>query len=89
MIPYFVFHTVSGFLAPIDLLGFALTCILLVVGLVGEFGLDRKIVIRVMAAVGFTFFVAWSVNQFKSSGKPAIDDHAPKNLDDLERDVRK
>ena len=57
--PYFVLHAVSGFLAPIDLIGFALTSLLLIVGLVEQFGLDRTVVVRLIVGMYTVFFLVW------------------------------
>ena len=57
--PYFVLHAVSGFLAPIDLIGFALTSLLLIVGLIEQFNLDRIIVARLVGGMYAVFFVIW------------------------------
>ena len=61
-VPYFLFHSVSGYLAPIDLIGFAFTGILLIVGLVEQFGLERRVCSRLVGGLGLVFFVAWSIS---------------------------
>lgn len=66
LVPYLIFHTVSAFLPPIDLLGFAFTCALLAVGLVEQFGLERKIVFKLVGACGLVFFLAWSTAQIRA-----------------------
>jgi hypothetical protein len=66
VIPYFVLHAFSGFLAPLDLIGFALVIVLLSVGLVEQFGLSRRSVFTVTLALGAAFFVTWSVVQFST-----------------------
>ena len=63
-IPFFVIHAFSGFLAPLDLIGFALSMILLTVGLVEQFGLARRLVFTVLASIFGSFFAVWSIVQF-------------------------
>lgn len=65
-IPYFLFHAVSAYLPPIDLLGFAFTGLLLIVGLVEQFSLERRICSRLVAGLGLVFFAAWSISQIAS-----------------------
>ncbi len=67
LVPYFLFHTVSSYLIPIDLLGFAFTCVLLVVGLAEQFGLDRKTCSRLVAGLALLFFLAWSIALVRNS----------------------
>jgi hypothetical protein len=64
VVPYFLLHSFSGFLPPLDLIGFALVMILLTVGLVEQFGLSRRVVFSVAFALSLVFFIVWSVIQF-------------------------
>lgn len=61
-VPYFLFHSVSGYLAPVDLIGFAFTGVLLIVGLVEQFGLERRLCSRLVGGLGLVFFIVWSVS---------------------------
>jgi hypothetical protein len=67
VVPYFLFHSVSSYLPPIDLLGFAFTCVLLIVGLVEQFGLERRICSRLVASLGLVFFLVWTLSQIRNS----------------------
>lgn len=67
-VPYFALHSISGFLAPIDLIGFALTSLLLVVGLVEQFNLEKRMVMKVVGALYTVFFLVWGVAQIQTSG---------------------
>jgi len=67
--PYFLFHSVSSYLPPIDLLGFAFTCVLLIVGLVEQFGLERRLCSRLVAVLGLIYFAAWAFSQIRTSGQ--------------------
>ena len=68
VVPYFLFHSVSGYLPPIDLLGFAFTCVLLIVGLVEQFGLERRLCSRLVGSLALVFFVVWIVSQIRNTG---------------------
>jgi hypothetical protein len=67
MTPYFVIHLISGFLPPADLIGFAITSVLIVVGLVEQFGLDRRTVARLAIGLGLIFILAWSFAQYRQT----------------------
>jgi hypothetical protein len=67
MFPYFVIHALSGFLPPLDLIGFALTGILLIVGLVEQFRLGRKPVAQLVGLACVIFFVVWSAVQYMTA----------------------
>lgn len=67
LVPYFLFHSVATYLAPIDLVGFAFTCVLLIVGLVEQFHLDRKLCSKLVASVALLFFIAWSFALYRNS----------------------
>lgn len=66
-IPYFLFHSVAAYLAPIDLIGFAFAAVLMIVGLVEQFGLERRVCSRLVGALGIVFFIAWSFAQIRAS----------------------
>ncbi len=66
-LPFFIIHAFSGFLAPLDLIGFALSGILLTVGLVEQFKLDRRFVFKLLAWIFAVFFVLWSIVQIVRS----------------------
>ncbi len=68
VVPYFLFHSVSTYLPPIDLLGFAFTCVLLIVGLVEQFGLPRRLCSQLVGSLGLVFFVVWIVSQIRNAG---------------------
>lgn len=69
LLPYFLCHSLSSFLAPIDLLGFAFTSVLLIVGLVEQFALERRICVRLVAGLAILYFVMWSLSQIRTSGQ--------------------
>jgi hypothetical protein len=70
LVPYFLLHTLSGFLPPMSLIGFALASILMIVGLVEQFGLHRKTVISMIGILGGIFLLGWVVAQIRASDAP-------------------
>lgn len=62
-IPFFLFQTISEYLPPISLLGFALTGLIMVVGLVENFQLEKKRAIKLMSIVIGVVFLVWLWNR--------------------------
>jgi len=62
-LPHFAIHAFSSYLPPLDLIGFACTVVLLTVGLVEQFSLDKRIVISLAALMYSAFFAIWSFVQ--------------------------
>ncbi|PWU21938.1 MAG: hypothetical protein C5B49_01870, partial [Bdellovibrio sp.] len=58
-IPFFIFQTVAYFFPPISLFGLAMSAMLLIVGFVENFQLERKIVIRTIVGVYALFILVW------------------------------
>lgn len=69
-LPYIFIHGFSGFLPPIDLIGFALTSALLVVGLSEQFSLDKTLTMRLVGVLYLLFLIAWAAVQIQSHGAP-------------------
>lgn len=66
-IPHFIFQIASGFLPPVILVGLAFSAFLLVVGFVEHFQVQKRLVIRIIAALYAIFFVIWIVGRINSS----------------------
>jgi hypothetical protein len=62
-LPFFIIHALSGFLPPLDLIGFAFASALLTVGLVEQFSLPHKTVITLCASLFVAFSALWSLIQ--------------------------
>ncbi|MBX2993504.1 MAG: YIP1 family protein [Bdellovibrionaceae bacterium] len=58
-LPFFIFHILSGLIPPINLIGFAFTAVILVVGLVENFQLPKKLVLRAIAGIYIVIFLMW------------------------------
>lgn len=65
-LPYLVIHIVAEYLPPLDLIGFAFTSLLLVVGICEQFSIERKQMMRLVGGLYLAFIVIWSLAQIKS-----------------------
>lgn len=66
-VPQFIFQILNGFVPPITLIGMAFTALLLLVGFVENLRVDRKLVIRLLAALYAIFFAVWLANLVSNS----------------------
>jgi hypothetical protein len=66
-IPYFIFQVLAGYVPPISLIGLAFAGILLLVGFVENFQLDKKLVIRIIGSLYALIFCLWIWEQISSS----------------------
>lgn len=66
-IPYFIFQILAGLVPPITLVGLAFTAILLLVGFVETFGIDRKLAIRIIGGLYALILCMWIWEQINSS----------------------
>ena len=58
-LPFFIFQILSSLIPPISLIGFAFSSIILIQGLIENFGLPRKLVIRVISVIYLAVFLVW------------------------------
>lgn len=88
-LPYFVLHLISGFLPPIDLIGFAMASVLLVVGVTEQFSLPKRNVMRLVGGLYLVFALMWGVAQIRMANeRQRIEDLTrPQSLDRLEREL--
>lgn len=66
-IPQMFLRILEGYVPPITLVGMAFTALLLMVGFVENFGLPRKLVIRLIGILYAILFTIWIFNQINSS----------------------
>jgi hypothetical protein len=66
-IPQFIFQMISGIFPPVTLVGMALTALLLLVGFVETFQMDRKLVIRLIGGLYALFFTLWLWDRISST----------------------
>ena len=60
-LPYLILHILSAIVPPIDLVGFAMTCILIHVGMVSQFHLEQRHSRRVLITLYFVFAAMWGI----------------------------
>lgn len=89
-IPFLILHILSIQVPPIDLIGFGITCLLLIVGLTEHFQLNRKSVTRLALSIYILFGAIWIAaqvrNQLMQSHNKSIG--APQTLDSLEKEMK-
>jgi hypothetical protein len=79
-LPFFILNIAADYLPPISLFGFAFTAILLSIGLVENFSLPKKMVIRLLAILYIIFILVWAWGRWdsmkveKSFGKKEVID---------------
>jgi hypothetical protein len=85
-IPFAIFHLATYFFPPADLIGLGISAMLMTVGLVENFGIPKKLAIRLMIALYSIFFVYWGVQLIarQSYRKSTI----PQDLDLIEKEVQ-
>ena len=59
-IPFFIFQIMSGLFPPITLFGLGFSALLLIVGLIDNFQLPRKFVIKLIAGIYVLFFIIYA-----------------------------
>ncbi len=84
-IPFAIFHLAAYFFPPADLIGLAISALLMVVGLVENFQIPRKLATQLMVACYSVFFIYWAVHlitlhQHRESS-------VPQDLDKIEKEV--
>lgn len=65
-IPFFIFQIASGFFKPIVLIGLGFSSILLIVGFVENFKLERKKVSRMIAIMYAAVVIVWALERLQS-----------------------
>jgi hypothetical protein len=59
-IPFFIFQIMSGLFPPITLFGLGFSALLLIVGLIDNFQLPRKFVMKLIAGIYILFFIIYA-----------------------------
>lgn len=65
-IPFFTFYPLVQILSPITLIGFAITCLLIIVGLTENFHLDKKKSMRLVSVLAIVVLIGWLLNKVSS-----------------------
>lgn len=64
-IPFLVFHILSNYLAVINLVGTAMTGLILVVGLNQNFAMEKRRAVRLVSILYIILALVWAYNQFE------------------------
>lgn len=64
-LPNFIFSIAANYVSPIILIGLGFTSLLLIKGLIENFHLERKLVLRVIAGLYVLFFITWFFSEIK------------------------
>ncbi len=76
LLPFFIFQIVRPFSSVVDLIGFGFTAFLLIVGLVENFSLEKKVAIKLIGALYALFFVVWLIGHLD-------EDRSSRNIDKI------
>jgi hypothetical protein len=89
-IPFLILHILSAHVPPIDLIGFGITCLLLIVGLIEHFQMNRKVVTRLALSIYILFSAIWIgvqiTSHFDRQKVKAFE--TPQTLDAIEAEVK-
>lgn len=58
-IPFFIFQTISGIFPPITLVGFLLAAMITVIGIVENFKIEKRLVLKVVGSLVVVFVLIW------------------------------
>ncbi len=84
-IPFAIFHLAAYFFPPADLIGLAISALLMVVGLVENFEVPRKLASQLMIALYSVFLIYWVAHLITLSNHHGTSE--PQDLDQIEREV--
>ncbi len=85
-IPFAIFHLAAYFFPPADLIGLAISALLMVVGLVENFQVPRKLATQLMIACYSVFFIYWAIHLMTM--RQHQQSSAPQDLDKIEQEVQ-
>lgn len=86
-IPFAIFHLAAYFFPPADLIGIGLSAVLMIIGLVENFEIPKKVAIRLMIGVYSIFLIYWITQLILSPYGNLITE--PQDLDLLEKEIHK
>jgi hypothetical protein len=64
-IPFLIFHILSNYIAVINLVGTAMTGLILVVGLNHNFAMEKRRAVRLVSILYITLALIWAYNQYE------------------------
>ena len=85
-IPFAIFHLASNIFPPADLVGLGISGILMIIGLVENFDIPKKLSIQLMLSLYSIFIIYWIVQMiaFREVHQMSL----PQHLDAIEREVQ-
>ncbi len=89
-VPYTIMHIFASVLPPLQLIGFAGTCLLLIVGMSEHFHIERRKLTRLMTGLFVAFACLWAITQYRASNQPDSFERKsiPKPVDVLESELK-
>ncbi len=84
-IPFALFHLASAFFPPADLIGLGISAILMIVGLVENFRIPKKLATQIMIGLYSIFFLYWTVNLITM--REYRQNTSPQDLDHIEKEI--
>ncbi len=90
-LPMIALRMLSFIGSPINLIGFAITCLLCSVGLVENFAVERKLALRILGSIYALFAITWMTGVIISSRDKVElkQEVTPETLDILEKEMQK
>lgn len=85
-IPFAIFHLAAAFFPPAELIGLGISGILMVVGLVENFDIPKRLALKLMAICYSVFLVFWIAQMITRQDQ--LEDAQPKSLDKIEKEVQ-
>lgn len=65
-IPFYAFSILTGIVPPIFLIGFAFTSVLLIVGMVEKFQIEKKFAIRLLLVINAIVLILWILQRIET-----------------------
>lgn len=85
-IPFAIFHLAANFFPPADIIGLGISGLLMIVGLVENFDVPKKLSMKLMFALYSIFIVYWMIQII--AFREVQEMSTPQHLDSIEREVQ-
>lgn len=85
-LPFAIFHLGAAFFPPADLIGLAISALLMMVGLVDNFHIPKRLAARLMVILYAVFFIYWvgHLITMREHSKTSV----PQGLDQMEKEIK-
>lgn len=88
-IPYYIFEIAEPAFKAVRLIGLLFSSVLVIVGLVENFGLNKKFVIRLVGAAVVVYFILWGLAMLNENQSRIQQQNMDKyHLDQLEKEIK-